>query len=60
VVKEHFRIGLGRRNFPSVLDAFEAALPVVLQGMGVDAADCAQMFDCEGEREGEAAGCRLQ
>jgi len=36
VLSQHFRIGLGRANFPSVLDAFETALPRVLQDMGVD------------------------
>jgi aspartate/methionine/tyrosine aminotransferase len=34
-VRKHFRVGLGRAAFPRALDAFEAALPQVLQSMGV-------------------------
>ena len=34
-IRKHFRIGLGRANFPEALDAFEVALPVVLGDMNV-------------------------
>jgi aspartate/methionine/tyrosine aminotransferase len=34
-IRKHFRVGLGRAAFPQALDAFETALPQVLQSMGV-------------------------
>lgn len=34
IFKRHFRVGLGRVTFPQALDAFEKALPQVLQEMG--------------------------
>lgn len=34
-IRKHFRVGLGRKAFPAALDAFEIALPLVLQSMGV-------------------------